>query len=48
MALGIIPGEQLKVTNIAPMGCPLQIQLANTLVSVRKKDAQFIQVELLK
>ncbi|WMN61589.1 ferrous iron transport protein A (plasmid) [Pseudoalteromonas xiamenensis] len=46
LALGIVPGEELKVLNVAPMGCPLQIQVGGTFVSIRKADAVFIQLSV--
>lgn len=45
LALGIIPGEVLKVLNVAPMGCPLQVQVGDTFVSIRRHDAAFIQLK---
>jgi ferrous iron transport protein A len=44
MALGIVPGEQIELMNVAPMGCPLQVKVGDTLVSVRKSDADFISL----
>lgn len=47
MALGIIPGEQIEVINVAPLGCPMQVKIGDTFVSVRKADAQFVEIEVL-
>ncbi|MEJ6476220.1 FeoA family protein [Pseudoalteromonas piscicida] len=47
MALGIMPGEQIEVINVAPLGCPMQVKIGDTFVSVRKADAQFVEIEVL-
>lgn len=47
MALGIIPGEPIAIANVAPLGCPLQVKVGDTLVSVRKSDAQHIEIEII-
>lgn len=47
MALGIIPGEPISVVNVAPLGCPLQVKVGDTLISVRKSDAQHIEIKIL-
>ncbi|WP_440056854.1 FeoA family protein (plasmid) [Pseudoalteromonas sp. T1lg65] len=46
MALGLIPGESVQVINLAPLGCPIQIKVGDTFISVRKADAKFIEVEV--
>ncbi|MBD1584472.1 ferrous iron transport protein A [Pseudoalteromonas sp. JBTF-M23] len=46
MALGLVPGESIELMNVAPMGCPLQVKVGDTLVSVRKTDASFISLTL--
>ncbi|CAH9053409.1 hypothetical protein PSECIP111951_02477 [Pseudoalteromonas holothuriae] len=44
MALGLVPGESIELMNVAPMGCPLQVKVGDTLVSVRKIDASLISL----
>ncbi|CCQ10087.1 hypothetical protein PALB_9520 [Pseudoalteromonas luteoviolacea B = ATCC 29581] len=44
LALGLIPGELIQVLNVAPMGCPLQVKVGGTFVSVRRSDATFIEL----
>ncbi|BBN83720.1 hypothetical protein PA25_37050 [Pseudoalteromonas sp. A25] len=44
MALGLVPGELIELMNVAPMGCPLQVKVGDTLVSVRKADASLISI----
>lgn len=43
--LGILPGSQVEVLRSAPLGDPLQIRVDGTLMSIRKRDAQHIDVE---
>ncbi|MCF6437132.1 MULTISPECIES: FeoA family protein [Pseudoalteromonas] len=48
MALGLVPGETIELMNVAPMGCPLQVKVGDTLVSVRKSDASLIALQTAK
>ena len=47
MEMGCIPGEPVWVEMIAPMGDPMAIQIAGYYLSIRKKDADKIWVELI-
>lgn len=47
MEMGCVPGEQIWVEMIAPLGDPLAIQIAGYYLSIRKKDADKIWVQLL-
>jgi len=47
MEMGCIPGEPIWVEMIAPMGDPMAIQIAGYYLSIRKKDAEKIWVELI-
>jgi ferrous iron transport protein A len=46
MEMGCVPGEPVKVEMIAPMGDPMAIQIAGYYLSIRKKDADNIWVEM--
>jgi ferrous iron transport protein A len=46
MEMGCIPGEPVWIEMIAPMGDPMAIQIAGYYLSIRKKDAQKIIVEV--
>lgn len=46
MEMGCIPGEPVWIEMIAPMGDPMAIQIAGYYLSIRKKDAQNIYVEV--
>ena len=42
--LGCLPGELVRLEFIAPFGDPLAIQVAGSTLSLRKSDAQTIQI----
>lgn len=46
MEMGCIPGEPVWVEMIAPLGDPMAIQIAGYYLSIRKKDADRIWVEV--
>ena len=43
--LGLVPGALVDVLHAAPSGDPLQIRVGNTLLSIRKQEAQLLMVE---
>tara|TARA_Y100000814_G_scaffold30203_1_gene19452 strand:- start:453 stop:689 length:237 start_codon:yes stop_codon:yes gene_type:complete len=45
LALGIIPGSKVEVLRFAPLGDPMQIKVGNSLISIRKSEAEIIEVE---
>ena len=46
MKLGVLPGDICKVSDIAPFGDPMAISINRTKVSLRKKDAASVWIEL--
>lgn len=46
LSLGLIPGSVFKVVRVAPLGCPLQIKVGSTLLSIRKAEAADVLVEI--
>lgn len=46
MEMGCIPGEPVWIEMIAPMGDPMAIRIAGYYLSIRKKDADNIWVEI--
>lgn len=46
MEMGCVPGEPVLVEMIAPLGDPMAISIAGYYLSIRKKDAEKIWVEL--
>lgn len=45
MEMGCIPGEELVVEQIAPLGDPISIRIAGYSLSLRKNEAKYIIVE---
>lgn len=44
--MGCLPGETIKLTNIAPMGDPIAIEIAGYTLSMRKQEASTIVVHV--
>ncbi len=47
MSLGLTSGVEFKVIRIAPFGCPLQIEVRGTSLSLRKDEANQLVLEQL-
>lgn len=45
MDMGITKGVEVKVLKIAPLGDPIEIELRGYNLSIRKSDAQKIEVK---
>lgn len=45
LALGITCGVELSVIRVAPLGCPLQINVRGTSIVLRKKEASCLILE---
>ena len=43
--MGLIPGEKVTLVKFAPMGDPMELTVRNYELSVRKADAEMIEVE---
>jgi len=48
MDMGILIGEIVKVEKIAPLGDPIEVTIKNYKLSLRKKEAKEIEVEVIK
>jgi ferrous iron transport protein A len=44
MEMGLVPGTQVIVRNVAPLGDPLEIEVRHGRLSIRKHEAAQIQV----
>ncbi|HWY33471.1 MAG TPA: FeoA family protein [Nitrosopumilaceae archaeon] len=42
--MGCLPGEIIKLQHIAPLGCPIAIEVSGYLLSMRKSEASTIIV----
>lgn len=45
MDMGITKGAELFVRKVAPLGDPVQINIRNYELSIRKEDAELIEIE---
>ena len=45
MDMGLTRGTQVLVRKVAPLGCPMELNLRGYELSIRKADAQCIEVE---
>jgi len=46
MRMGIIPGEEIEVVSIAPLGSPIDVLIKGYHLSLRKEEAACIVVEV--
>ena len=46
--LGLYEGETIELITFAPLGDPVEIRVGNTRLSLRKREAAFITVELIE
>lgn len=47
MDMGVLVGEEVKVEKIAPLGDPIEVTIKNYNLSLRKREAEGIAVEVL-
>ncbi len=47
LAMGLLPGTTLQLKRIAPLGCPVEILVRGTQLSIRKGEACLLQLERL-
>ena len=45
MEMGIIPGTELKVIGVAPLGDPVELELRGYRLSIRRAEAERIEVK---
>jgi ferrous iron transport protein A len=44
MEMGLVPGTQVRVVAVAPLGDPLTLELRSSKLSIRKSEAAEVQV----
>ena len=47
MDMGLLPGEQIRVRHEAPLGDPISIEFRDCHVSIRLKDAEYLEVDYI-
>lgn len=48
MDMGVLVGESVKVEKVAPLGDPIEVTIKNYNLSLRRKEAEEIEVEVIK
>lgn len=48
MDMGVLVGEEVKVLKMAPLGDPIEVSIKSYNLSLRKKEAEGIAVEVLR
>lgn len=47
MEMGCVPGEKVFMEQIAPLGGPVSVKIAGYHLSLRRDEAEHIEVELI-
>lgn len=47
LEMGCLPGESLSLSRTAPLGCPIAINIAGYILSLRREEAAAVMVELV-
>lgn len=47
MEMGCVPGESIAMEQIAPFGDPISVKVSGYLLSLRKNEAEEIEVEII-
>lgn len=47
MEMGCLPGEEISLEQIAPMGDPVSVQVAGYTLSLRLDEAEHILVDVI-
>jgi ferrous iron transport protein A len=45
--MGCLPGETIRLSKTAPLGCPLAVTVAGYELSLRREEAASVMVELV-
>ena len=45
IAMGLLPGTEFTVTRMAPLGDPIEIFVRGFALSLRKREANLLQIE---
>lgn len=47
MELGLVPGTSVRVVGVSPLGDPLELEVRGARLSIRKKEALSVDVEVV-
>ncbi|MFA6018764.1 MAG: FeoA family protein [Rhodospirillales bacterium] len=45
LSMGLVPGTELSLTRVAPLGDPVEISIRGYAMSLRKAEADMLKVE---
>ena len=45
LEMGLVPGTELEVVRLAPLGDPIEVRVRGYLLSIRKENARLIRLE---
>jgi len=45
-AMGVLPGASVRVVRVAPLGDPMMVDIDDSRLSLRRAEAQTLEVEL--
>ncbi len=48
MELGLVPGTSVCISKVAPLGDPIELMVRGGRLSLRRHEAEILQVELLQ
>jgi ferrous iron transport protein A len=46
MDMGVLPGEAIEVQKVAPLGDPIEVRIRSYSLSLRRREAEGIAVEV--
>lgn len=46
-AMGVVPGSEIKIIRASPLGDPLELEIKNYNLSLRKSECKLIEVEIV-
>lgn len=47
MDMGVVPGTDVRVEKVAPLGDPIEVRIKSYALSLRKGEARQIEVEVI-
>ena len=45
LEMGMIPGSKVEIIRAAPLGFPIEVKIRGYLLSLRKAEADFIEID---
>lgn len=47
MEMGVLEGDEIEFLGVAPLGDPLEVRLGDSRLSLRRREAALVEVQLL-